>query len=149
MLSDKFADVPAHPMLSKIMNGVYKTATVIHEDEKCLAFKEVDSVSSVHFLVIPKKWEGKDMRDVKETPEHTALMGHLLLTAANVAKKIGLEKGFRTLVNNGCAGTKDHQVGQLIVQVIGGQKLTHEIAGKGIDMLAGKMEEMQIEEESK
>ena len=33
MLSDKFADVPAHPMLSKIMNGVYKTATVIHEDE--------------------------------------------------------------------------------------------------------------------
>lgn len=42
-------------------------------------------------------------------------MGHLMVTAVNLAKIVGLEKGYRTLVNNGCAGVKPHQEGQLMI----------------------------------
>lgn len=116
MIASKFADAPAHPLLSKIMKGVYKDATVLHEDQKCLAFREVDPVTNIHFVVIPKPevWTaGQDMRNLEQ--EHKSLMGHLMVTAVNVAKVVGLEKGYRTLVNNGCAGVKPHQEGQLMI----------------------------------
>lgn len=51
------------------------------------------------------------MRSIEETSEHKAILGHLMLTAVKVAKAAGLDKGYRTLVNNGCAGVKPHQEG--------------------------------------
>ncbi|CAF1587436.1 unnamed protein product, partial [Adineta steineri] len=55
-------------------------------------------------------------------PSHEQLLGHLLLVAAQVAKKEGLEKdGYRLVINNGRNGGQS--VYHLHVHVLGGRQL--------------------------
>ena len=55
-------------------------------------------MAKVHFLVVPKL-KIPLMIDVEE--KHAALMGHLLVVVAKVAKEQGLTEGYRTVINNG------------------------------------------------
>ncbi|MGL5034138.1 MAG: histidine triad nucleotide-binding protein [Microcystaceae cyanobacterium] len=73
-------------------------AQIVYEDELCLAFNDVNPQAPVHVLIIPKKAIAK-LADAGE--EDQALLGHLLLTAKNLAQTLGLEKGFRLVLNNG------------------------------------------------
>jgi hypothetical protein len=58
----------------------------------------------VHFLVIPKVRAGLTQLS-KATPEHKALLGHLMYVAQDVAKAEGLgDGGFRVVVNDGVDG---------------------------------------------
>jgi histidine triad (HIT) family protein len=56
---------------------------------------------------IPAKIEHEDahcivIHDIAQaTPEQQAVLGHLLLTAGTVARKLGLERGFRLVINHG------------------------------------------------
>lgn len=77
-------------------------ARIAHEDELCLAIHDVSPQAPVHVLIIPKQHLA---RVGEAKPGDQALLGHLLLTAAAVAKKLGLgESGYRLVINNGRDG---------------------------------------------
>jgi histidine triad (HIT) family protein len=73
-------------------------AKIEHEDEHCIVIHDIAPAAPVHLLLIPKM----TIRRVGEaTPAHQAALGHLLLTAGLVAEKLGLERGFRLVINHG------------------------------------------------
>ena len=77
-------------------------AKLMHEDELCIAIHDIDPKAPVHVLIIPKKLIP---RVGAATADDQALLGHLLLTAAALAKKLGIaESGYRIVINNGRDG---------------------------------------------
>jgi histidine triad (HIT) family protein len=92
-------------------------AKIVHEDEHCIAFRDVNPQAPTHILIIPKK-EIPTMNDVK--PEDQMVLGHLLLTAPKIAKAEGLaEKGYRLVINtNADAG---QTVFHIHMHIIGGR----------------------------
>ena len=73
-------------------------AKIEHEDAHCIVIHDIAPAAPVHLLIIPKT---VIPRVGEATPEQQAVLGHLLLTAGTVARKIGLERGFRLVVNHG------------------------------------------------
>ena len=77
-------------------------ADIVYEDDQVLAFRDIQPQAPVHVLVIPKK---VIPRIGAAGPEDQALLGHLLLTAAQVAQTLGLaETGYRLVMNHGSHG---------------------------------------------
>ena len=77
-------------------------AKLAHEDEHCLAIHDINPQAPVHVLVIPKRLISR-VGEAKVGDQ--ALLGHLLLTAAGLAKKLGVaESGYRLVINNGRDG---------------------------------------------
>ncbi|CAM9905635.1 unnamed protein product [Ectocarpus sp. 4 AP-2014] len=95
-------------------------ADIIHEDELCLAFKDISPQAPVHFLVIPKSRDGLTQLS-KAVESNKALLGHLMFVAQKVAKEQGLDEGFRVVVNDGVQGCQT--VYHLHIHVIGGRQL--------------------------
>lgn len=82
-------------------------AKIVYEDDQVLAFHDVNPQAPVHVLVIPKQ-EIASLAEAADTDG--PLLGHLLLTVRKLAKDLGLENGFRTVMNTGPDGgqTVDH-----------------------------------------
>ena len=94
-------------------------AKLVHEDDLCLAIHDVNPQAPVHVLVIPKQLVP---RVGEATTADQALLGHLLLTAAGVARKLGLaESGYRLVINNGRDGGES--VPHLHVHLLGQRPL--------------------------
>jgi histidine triad (HIT) family protein len=94
-------------------------ATIVHEDDRCLAFHDVSPQAPVHVLVIPKK----PIERLSEIDDADAdLMGHLVLVASRLAATLGLADGYRLVVNCGPAGgqTVDH----LHLHLLGGRSMS-------------------------
>ncbi|KAH3728067.1 hypothetical protein DPMN_054014 [Dreissena polymorpha] len=67
-------------------------ADILYEDDKCIAFSDVNPQAPVHFLVIPRKpLSGIGAAQL----EDQNLLGHLLLVAKKVAEDRKLENGYR------------------------------------------------------
>lgn len=73
-------------------------AKIEYEDEDCIVIHDIDPKAPVHLLIIPKQ---SIVRVSEATAADEPVLGHLLLVAAIVAKKLSLAKGFRLVVNNG------------------------------------------------
>jgi histidine triad (HIT) family protein len=74
-------------------------ATVVHETETTLAFRDIDPKAPVHVLVIPKDHHTDVVALALADP---AVSADLLAAAAEVAEKEGLRgDGFRLIFNNG------------------------------------------------
>ncbi len=94
-------------------------ATIVFEDERCIAFRDISPQAPIHILVIPRK---AVPRIGMAAPEDEALLGHLLLTAAAVARSEGIaESGYRLIINNGRDGGE--AVPHLHVHLLGGRSL--------------------------
>jgi len=93
-------------------------AQIEFEDDACIVIHDINPQAPTHFLVIPKK---VIPRLAEAQPEDAAVLGHLLLTAATLAKSLNLEKGFRVVVNNGTDGGET--VPHMHVHVLGGRPL--------------------------
>lgn len=93
-------------------------ASIVHEDDRCLAFHDVNPQAPTHILIIPLK-EIPSLADAE--PQDEAILGHLLLVAAKLARDLNLENGYRTVINIGDDGgqTVDH----LHVHLLGGRQL--------------------------
>jgi histidine triad (HIT) family protein len=95
-------------------------AKIVHEDELCLAFNDIEPQAPVHILIIPKQ-EFKTLNDFETT--HAELLGHLLLTAAEIAKKQGFANdGYRTVINTNPRGGQT--VYHLHVHLLAGRQMT-------------------------
>ncbi|GAB6185784.1 histidine triad nucleotide-binding protein [Thermopirellula anaerolimosa] len=73
-------------------------AEIVYEDADCLAFKDINPQAPVHILLIPKK-EIADFESLDEADE--AVMGKLLMAVRKIAESLGLNRGFRLVLNNG------------------------------------------------
>jgi histidine triad (HIT) family protein len=94
-------------------------ADIVLEDEQVLAFRDIKPQAPVHVLVVPKK---PIPRVGEASVDDQALLGHLLLRAAEVARRLGLDRtGFRLVINNGSDGGES--VPHLHVHVLGGRAL--------------------------
>jgi histidine triad (HIT) family protein len=94
-------------------------AALVYQDDQVVAFRDRAAQAPVHFLVIPRE----HLPSLAHTAhDHTALLGHMLAVAADLAGKEGLTGGFRTVINTGADGgqTVDH----LHVHVLGGRAMT-------------------------
>jgi histidine triad (HIT) family protein len=73
-------------------------ARIEHEDERCIVIHDIQPQAPVHLLIIPKKQIAR-LGDAADADE--AVLGHLLVVARDVARKLRLEGGFRIVINNG------------------------------------------------
>ena len=84
-------------IFSKIISGDI-SSDKIYEDEYCIVIPDIKPVAPVHVLIIPKK-SISTLSSAKNDDQ--LLLGHLLLVASKVAKKLGVDKGYRIVINNG------------------------------------------------
>lgn len=74
-------------------------ADIVHQDSLCTAFRDISPQAPVHILVVPNK---AIPRVGLAEAEDQAVLGHLLLTAAEIARLEGIaESGYRLVINNG------------------------------------------------
>lgn len=74
-------------------------AAILYEDDKALAFKDINPAAPFHALVIPKAWiENVGGMQV----EDAALVGHLMYVCQKVANDAGYSE-FRVVSNSGAA----------------------------------------------
>jgi histidine triad (HIT) family protein len=94
-------------------------AAIVYEDDLVLAFQDIKPQAPTHVLIVPKK---PIPRIAEAGGEDAALLGHLLLTAAAVAEKLGLKtSGYRLVFNNGRDGGE--AVPHLHCHILGGRRL--------------------------
>jgi histidine triad (HIT) family protein len=93
-------------------------ARIEHEDDLCLAFHDVAPQAPVHVLVIPKK-PIPSLAEAETGDE--GLLGHLVMVATQVARKLGLADGYRLVVN--CGRDGGQSVDHLHVHLLGGRAL--------------------------
>ena len=106
----------ADTIFGKIARGEIETQ-VVYEDDRALAFHDVNPQAPTHLLVIPRK--PIEQLSVAEDGD-SSLLGHLLLVARRVAKDAGLED-FRLVVNNGAGAGQS--VFHLHIHVLGGRSM--------------------------
>ncbi len=120
----RFLYRPIHKGKNKVLGCVFcrvaarqSPASILYEDDQCLAFEDIHPMAPVHVLVIPKKHIASLDADL-ECDE--ALLGHLLIIAARMAREKGVDRsGFRTIINtNAGAG---QSVFHLHIHVMGGR----------------------------
>lgn len=94
-------------------------ATIVFEDDRCVAFRDISPQAPVHILVVPRT---AVTRVGLAEADDESLLGHLLLTAAAVARSEGIaESGYRLVINNGADGGE--AVPHLHIHLLGGRRL--------------------------
>jgi histidine triad (HIT) family protein len=92
-------------------------APLIYEDDRCVAFPDVNPQAPVHVLIVPRDHVAS-LNDATDP----SLLGSLSLAAAAIARREGIaESGYRTVMNtNADAG---QTVFHIHLHVLGGRAL--------------------------
>lgn len=90
-------------------------ATIVHEDDRCIAFRDINPAAPTHILVVPRKAIDR-ISHMAESDE--GLVGHLLFAAKRIAEKEGLTD-YRLVINNGAGAGQS--VFHLHVHLMGGR----------------------------
>jgi len=92
----------------------------VYEDEDVYAFHDISPAAPTHILIIPKK----HIAAVKDaSAEDSRLLGALVLKAAEIARKQGLEEdGYRFVVNTGDNGGQT--VFHIHLHILGGRRMS-------------------------
>ena len=94
-------------------------AQIVHETDEIVAFRDIAPQAPTHVLIIPKR---PILRIAETSKEDALLLGKLLLTATEVARRLGLEqKGYRLVINNGPDGGE--AVPHLHIHLLGGRSM--------------------------
>jgi len=92
---------------------------IVHETGEAVAFRDINPQAPVHVLVVSKR---VIPRIAEARGDDAALLGKLLLDAAEVARQLGLEKsGYRLVINNGPDGGES--VPHLHIHLLGGRAM--------------------------
>ena len=94
-------------------------ADIVYEDDKCLAFRDVNPQAPVHILVIPKQ---PIARLIDAVDDDQSLLGHLLLSANKIALEQDIGEAFRLVVNNGADAGQS--VFHLHLHILAGRSFT-------------------------
>jgi histidine triad (HIT) family protein len=106
-------------LFTKIINGDLP-GDFVHQDDLCVAIRDIAPQAPTHILVIPRKplvgIQGAE-------PADRELLGHLMLVAKQLAESEGLsDDGYRLVVNAGDLGGQ--AVPHLHVHLLGGRKMS-------------------------
>lgn len=71
-------------------------AETVHEDDRVIAFRDLDPKAPVHVLVVPRR----HLRDVRELAADPALLAHVASTAGSLARELA-DGDFRLVFNTG------------------------------------------------
>jgi histidine triad (HIT) family protein len=94
-------------------------AALVHQDDAVTAFRDINPQAPVHLLLIPNQHVAT-LNDLR--PEHDALLGRLVRTAADLAAREGIaESGYRLLSN--CGRDGGQVIMHLHVHLVGGREL--------------------------
>ena len=104
-------------LFCKIIEGSIPSEK-IYEDDMMLCFKDINPTCPVHVLMIPKK-HISSLDDLKEGDEE--VISHMMLKVKDIAKTMGLDNGYRLVINTGEDGQQS--VKHLHMHLIGGSKL--------------------------
>ena len=94
-------------------------AKIIHEDKLCVAFHDINPQAPVHVLIIPRKVIATHA-EISEADRD--LLGHLHLVAAKLAQQLGLQEGYRLVLN--CKVLAGQTVPHLHLHLLGGRAFT-------------------------
>lgn len=107
----------ADSIFGRILRGE-APADFVYQDDLCVAIQDINPQAPVHVLVIPR-------RPISQlsaaAAEDQALLGHLLLTARQVAEAQGLDD-YRLVINNGSGAGQS--VFHLHVHILGGRRFS-------------------------
>ncbi|KAJ9168505.1 hypothetical protein P3X46_020019 [Hevea brasiliensis] len=95
-------------------------SSIVYEDDRVLAFRDVNPQAPVHVLVVPKFRDGLTQLGKAER-RHREILGELLYAAKIVAEKEGILDGFRVVINNGPSACQS--VYHLHLHVLGGRQM--------------------------
>lgn len=84
-------------IFTKIMQGDIP-AKILYEDEHCICINDINPQAPTHVLIIPRK---PIPRLVDASVEDKVLLGHLMLSMGDIARKLGVDDAFRVCINNG------------------------------------------------
>jgi histidine triad (HIT) family protein len=94
-------------------------AKIIYEDERCLAFHDINPQAPVHVLIIPRKVIPTHA-DIEETDRE--LIGHLHVVASQLARQLQIDDGYRLVIN--CKERAGQTVPHLHLHLLGGRTFT-------------------------
>lgn len=109
--------MPDDTIFSKIIRGEIP-ADKVFENEKIVAFKDINPAAPVHILIVPKK-EIPDLQSLK--PEDLPLIADVVAVAQTLAERYEIADGYRLLTNNGAPAGQS--VFHLHFHLIGGRRL--------------------------
>lgn len=94
-------------------------SSLVYQDDKVIAFKDISPLAPVHILIIPKQ-HMDSVLDVNG--ENSSIVAHIFEKIVEIAEKAGIEKdGFRVVTNIGENGGQ--VVKHLHFHILGGRKL--------------------------
>jgi len=88
----------AEPTIFKRIIDREIPAKIVYEDDLCLAFEDINPRAPTHLVLIPKK-EIASVDAVEE--DDVPVVGHLLLAAREIGRRLGLAGGYRLVTNCG------------------------------------------------
>lgn len=111
--------MPEKTLFSKIIDGEIP-GEFVHQDDHCVAIKDIDPKAPVHILIIPRK----PLPGIQAAErEDQQLLGHLMVIARQLADQLDLtSSGFRLILNAGDDGGQ--AVPHLHIHLLGGRAMT-------------------------
>jgi len=95
-------------------------ADIVYEDDEVVGFRDINPQAPVHVLFVPKE-PIPTLDDA--TSAHAALLGRLMLAAAQYARRQGLaDKGYRVVMN--CRDDGGQSVYHIHLHLLAGRRLT-------------------------
>ncbi len=91
-------------------------ATIVYEDEHVVAFLDITPVAPVHIVIVTRT-EIPGLAALPDSGDHM----HLLNAAKTIAEKLGLDDGYRVVINQG--ESAGQSVPHLHAHLLGGRKL--------------------------
>ena len=105
-------------IFTKIINKEIP-ATIVFENEKVIAFKDINPVAPIHILVVPKK-EIPTLNDI--SIEDKELIGEIFLAIAKIGKDLNIaENGYRVISN--CNSYGGQEVFHLHYHLLAGEPI--------------------------
>ena len=95
-------------------------SNIVYEDDKVLAFKDIDPQAPVHVLVIPKSHIAS-LNEINDS--NSEITGYISAVIPKIAKKLNIDKsGYRVIIN--CGKDGGQAVAHLHYHVLGGRNLS-------------------------
>jgi histidine triad (HIT) family protein len=105
-------------LFERIIHGELP-AKFVYQDERVVAFRDIQPRAPVHVLIVPNK-PIPTANDI--TAEDEPLVGHMLRVAAQIARSEGIaEEGYRLIFN--CNQNAGMEVAHLHLHLLGGKPL--------------------------
>lgn len=90
-------------------------ADIVYEDESIVAFRDISPQAPVHIVIVTRD-PVPGLDEVPESGDHTRILN----AAKSIAQQLGLERGYRLVINQGLDGGQT--VEHLHAHLLGGRK---------------------------